>query len=98
MAIAVDVVEGLAAKFAALLPHLDERQRRLALGAEARSLGHGGIKAVAEAAGVSAVTVRPGSPSWSPAGSRCGGRGRRAGAARACPRPIRAWWRRCWAW
>jgi transposase len=60
MAVAVDVVEGLAAKFAALLPHLDERQRRLAMGAEARSLGHGGIKAVAEAAGVSAVTVSAG--------------------------------------
>jgi voltage-gated potassium channel Kch len=60
MAVAVDVVEGLAAKFAALLPHLDERQRRLALGAEARSLGHGGVKAVAEAAGVSAVTVSAG--------------------------------------
>jgi len=60
MAIAVDVVERLAAKFAALLPHLDERQRRLAMGAEARSLGHGGIKAVAEAAGVSAVTVSAG--------------------------------------
>ena len=60
MAVAVDVVEGLAAKFAALLPHLDERQRRLALGAEARALGHGGIKAVAEAAGVSAVTVSAG--------------------------------------
>jgi hypothetical protein len=60
MAVAVDVVEGLAAKFAALLPHLDERQRRLALGAEARSLGHGGVKAVTEAAGVSAVTVSAG--------------------------------------
>jgi len=57
---AVDVVERLAAKFAALLPHLDERQRRLAMGAEARSLGHGGIKAVAEAAGVNAVTVAAG--------------------------------------
>ena len=30
--------EGLAAKFAVLLPHLDERQRRLLLGAEAREL------------------------------------------------------------
>ncbi|MEZ0094886.1 hypothetical protein ABH925_006085, partial [Streptacidiphilus sp. EB129] len=30
----------LAAKFGALLPHLDERQRRLLLGAEARTLGH----------------------------------------------------------
>lgn len=50
----------LAAKFAALLPHLDERQRRLLMGAEARSLGHGGIKTVAQAAGVSVVTVSRG--------------------------------------
>src|SRR6185437_6821334 len=35
----------LAAKFAVILPHLDERQRRLLMGAEARSLGHGGIRA-----------------------------------------------------
>ena len=60
MAVPVDAEEMLAAKFAALFPHLDERQRRLAMGAEARSLGHGGIKAVAEAAGVSAVTVSAG--------------------------------------
>ena len=33
----------LAAKFAAIFPHLDERQRRLLLGAEARALGNGGI-------------------------------------------------------
>ncbi len=52
--------EALAAKFAALLPHLDERQRRLLMGAEARSLGHGGIKVVARAAGVSAATVSRG--------------------------------------
>ena len=38
------------AKFAAVLPHLDERQRRLVMGAEARALGHGGIKTVARAA------------------------------------------------
>jgi len=31
--------EILAAKLQALLPHLDERQRRLLLGAEARALG-----------------------------------------------------------
>ncbi len=47
----------LAAKFAAILPHLDERQRRLLTGAEARSLGHGGIRAVARAAGVREGTV-----------------------------------------
>lgn len=47
----------LAAKLAAILPHLDERQRRLLIGAEARSLGHGGIRAVARAAGVREGTV-----------------------------------------
>jgi Rhodopirellula transposase DDE domain len=60
MAIGADVEAALTSKFAALLPHLDERQRRLAMGAEARVLGHGGIKVVARAAGVSAVTVSKG--------------------------------------
>ncbi len=60
MAGAVQSEKMLAAKFAAVLPHLDERQRRLVLGAEARALGHGGIKAVAAAAGISAVTVSKG--------------------------------------
>ncbi|MER6832357.1 ISAzo13 family transposase [Streptosporangium sp. NPDC000563] len=50
----------LAAKFATLFPHLDERQRRLAVGAEARSLGHGGIRLVARAAGVREGTVSRG--------------------------------------
>ncbi len=40
--------EMLAAKFGAIFPHLDARQRRLLLlGAEARALGHGGIRLVA---------------------------------------------------
>ena len=39
--------EMLAAKFGAIFPHLDERQRRLLMGAEARALGHGGIRLVA---------------------------------------------------
>jgi transposase len=47
----------LSAKFGAILPHLDERQRRLLIGAEARSLGHGGIRAVARAVGVREATV-----------------------------------------
>ncbi|WP_327170070.1 ISAzo13 family transposase [Streptomyces sp. NBC_01336] len=50
----------LAAKFQVLLPHLDERQRRLAIGAEALSLGHGGIRVVAAAAGVREGTVSRG--------------------------------------
>src|SRR5487761_1717794 len=47
----------LAAKFEAIFPHLDERQRRLLMGAEARALGHGGIRTVARAAGVREATV-----------------------------------------
>jgi Rhodopirellula transposase DDE domain len=49
--------EMLAAKFGVIFPHLDERQRRLVLGAEARALGHGGIRLVARAAGVREATV-----------------------------------------
>lgn len=43
-----------------LLPHLDERQQRLTLGAVARVLGHGGIRMVAQAAGVAESTVSRG--------------------------------------
>lgn len=60
MAIGAEVETALRAKFDSLLPHLDERQRRLALGAEARVLGHGGIKVVARAAGASPSTVSRG--------------------------------------
>jgi transposase len=52
--------EQLVTRFAVLLPHLNERQQRLALATEARLLGHGGVRAVAEAAAVSATTVRRG--------------------------------------
>src|SRR5437764_3682083 len=47
----------LAAKFQVIFPHLDERQRRLLMGAEARALGHGGVRLVARAAGVREATV-----------------------------------------
>jgi DDE family transposase/DDE superfamily endonuclease len=49
--------EMLAAKFGAIFPHLDERQRRLLMGAEARALGYGGIRLVARAARVREATV-----------------------------------------
>ena len=52
-----DLGQVLAAKFHVIFPHLDERQRRLLMGAEARALGHGGIRAVARAAGVREATV-----------------------------------------
>jgi len=47
-------------RFRVLFPHLNERQRRLAMAQEARLLGHGGVRAVARAAGVSETTVRAG--------------------------------------
>jgi hypothetical protein len=55
-----DSGELLAAKFGVIFPHLDERQRRLLMGAEARVLGHGGIRVVARAAGVREATVSQG--------------------------------------
>jgi transposase len=55
-----DTGKMLAAKFGTIFPHLDERQRRLLMGAEARALGHGGIRVVARAAGVREATVSQG--------------------------------------
>jgi hypothetical protein len=52
--------EALAAMFAVLSPHLDERQRRLLAGAQARVLGRGGIAAVTRASGLSRATVQAG--------------------------------------
>ena len=77
----MDAEESLAAKFAALFPHLDERQRRLVMAAEARVLGHGGIKVVAAAADVSAVTVSRGVAELEGGGEPLG-RARRPGGGR----------------
>ena len=60
MAITEDALAQLGQRFAVLLPHLNERQRRLAVAAEARLLGHGGVRAVARAVGMSETTVRRG--------------------------------------
>src|SRR4029450_10817085 len=60
MRIPMEVLGQLATRFEVLLPHLNERQRRLALAVEARLLGHGGVRAVARVAGVSETTVRRG--------------------------------------
>ncbi len=52
MALVMEIDERvLSAKFDAIVPHLDERQRRLVLAAGARSLGHGGISLVARPPG-----------------------------------------------
>src|SRR5216110_3022535 len=73
--------EMLAAKFGSIFPHLDERQRRLLLGAEARALGHGGIRLVARAAGVREATVSLGVDELD-SGAEPLGRARRPGGGR----------------
>jgi transposase len=60
MAISSDARDQLVLRFRVLFPHLSERQRRLVMAQEARLLGHGGVRTVAVAAGVSETTVRTG--------------------------------------
>jgi hypothetical protein len=81
MAVTMETEQALAAKFEVLFPHLDERQRRLLMGAEARALGHGGIRAVARAAGVAENTVSRGVSDLD-AGEAPLGRTRRPGGGR----------------
>jgi transposase len=60
MEIDSEILRQVTTRFEVLAPHLNERQRRLVLAEEARLLGHGGVRAVARAAGVSESTVRAG--------------------------------------
>jgi len=50
--------DALTDAFSVVLPHLDERQRRILTGAMARALGRGGVAAVARAAEMSRSTVQ----------------------------------------
>jgi transposase len=81
MRVAEGFEELLAATFHVLFPHLDERQRRLLMGAEAQALGHGGIRLVARAAGVREATVALGVRELD-SGEDPLGRARRAGGGR----------------
>ncbi len=49
--------QALKQTFQLVLPHLGEKQQRIVLAAEAKALGHGGITAVAEAAGISRPVI-----------------------------------------
>lgn len=60
MAGVAEGAETVASKYAALRPHLDERQRRLLLGVEAQQWGRGGIKAIAAATGAHPDTIARG--------------------------------------
>src|SRR6266702_888803 len=86
--------ESLAAMFKEIGPHLDERQRRLLMGAQARALGHGGIRLVAGAAGVREATVSLGAAELA-SGAEPLGRARAPGGRGI---RIRGWCRRCWRW
>ena len=76
-----DVAGLMAPQLELLLPHLDERQRRLVLGSEARALGAGGIAVVARASGVPRQTVAAGAAELG-AGAEPLGRARRPGGGR----------------
>lgn len=76
-----ELIGPLRAKLEAVTPHLNERQRRLLYAAEARQLGHGGIAAVALAAGVSKGCVSRGLAELE-AGDEPDGRVRRPGSGR----------------
>src|SRR5215212_11883648 len=53
-------VQIIAEKFTTLEPVLDERARRLWAAVEANAIGRGGISRVAEATGLSRITIRTG--------------------------------------
>lgn len=54
------IIDTLKRKFEYLSPELDERGRRRWAASEALELGHGGIKAVAQASGINERTIRRG--------------------------------------
>lgn len=52
--------ESLREKYNLLLPHLDEKSRRLVLASDAKSLGRGGLSLISKIIGVSRVTLNSG--------------------------------------
>jgi len=56
----VDRKEGFKERLLALMPHLNERQQRLAAALEARSFGYGGVSAVAVVSGIARGTIHRG--------------------------------------
>jgi len=81
MAVAAETVKVLAAVSEMIGPHLDERQRRLLLGAQAAALGDGGIVAVAGFSGAARQTVSRGAAELR-GGQEPLGRARRPGGGR----------------
>src|ERR1700722_4882846 len=77
-----ELIELLGPELGLLLPELDEKSRRLVLGAVARAAGDGGIGAVAKVTGASWQTVADGAAELGSGQVAPPGRVRRAGAGR----------------
>jgi hypothetical protein len=72
-------VAAIKARFEALAPVLDERERRLFAASEARVAGHGGVVAVSQATGIARSTIDRGLADLKAGPADLGGRVRRAG-------------------
>lgn len=79
-----EVIEWIRNKYLAIVSDLDERGRRRWAAAEARSLGWGGITAVAGATGISDRTIRNGIRELDDPDAPAANRQRRMGAGRRC--------------
>ena len=79
-----NVVEWIRVKYFAVIADLDERGRRRWASAEARSLGWGGISAVAQATGLSDRTIRTGIQELDDPDALPSTRQRKPGAGRSC--------------
>lgn len=77
MRISDEIRSQLTMKSAVLFPHLDKRQQRLLMAAEARVLGHRGVSGVAQAASASETTARKGVSELEAWGG-CGGQAKAA--------------------
>ena len=69
----------ITARFDALSPFLDERERRLLAASEARAVGRGGVAAVSRATGIARSTIDRGLADLRAGAEQLGGRVRRAG-------------------
>ena len=75
-------IAGIAARYKALEPVLDERARRLMVAAESQAIGRGGISAVSRATGIMRPVIRQGIAELKDPGSSASDRVRRAGGGR----------------
>lgn len=75
-------IAGIAARYEALKPLLDERARRLVVAAESQAIGRGGSAAVSRATGVMRPVIRRGMVELNAPASLAAGRIRREGGGR----------------